>query len=402
MDKDMDTSTPNGKMTIKPNTLHKHNRTIKVKVTDLYPNKLKSLSEGPPGERIFGKQDENNNQTDLVEDDTDSNARTPRHATEDQQAEIRQLQYQDSLRVKAAIEAAGGLGEAKHFDPAKTPPKRKGADTLVKNEAVQIDDLDVPAPKAARPQEKDLRRLTAEELCPAPMIMPSGACRLDMIRPAGMVKEQNIQLLTLLRSHDKPEAPWTWPKDDILQTMFDDVVDLFEDNDIIVVALGARVDPDNGITTVTLSTINQGLFYSVIDAIQDYTGVKGHSFVVYSKFKYVNRNTATIYFPKRFKRFGHRCLMHMLFSRYPDLTSNYTLLLEQTFTEDLPGRKPRIGDQILVLGGEFLEEIAKRKESETYEINTHWRITIRGGNRCLLYTSPSPRDRQKSRMPSSA
>ena len=27
---------------------------------------------------------------------------------------------------------------------------------------------------------------------------------------------------------------------------------------------------------------------------------------------------------------------------------------------------------------------------------------IRGPNTCLLYTSPSPRDRQKSRMPSSA
>ena len=29
-------------------------------------------------------------------------------------------------------------------------------------------------------------------------------------------------------------------------------------------------------------------------------------------------------------------------------------------------------------------------------------ITLRGLDHCLLYTSPSPRDRQKSRMPSSA
>ena len=29
-------------------------------------------------------------------------------------------------------------------------------------------------------------------------------------------------------------------------------------------------------------------------------------------------------------------------------------------------------------------------------------IVIRSGKICLLYTSPSPRDRQKSRMPSSA
>ena len=29
-------------------------------------------------------------------------------------------------------------------------------------------------------------------------------------------------------------------------------------------------------------------------------------------------------------------------------------------------------------------------------------VTLNGNNICLLYTSPSPRDRQKSRMPSSA
>ena len=32
----------------------------------------------------------------------------------------------------------------------------------------------------------------------------------------------------------------------------------------------------------------------------------------------------------------------------------------------------------------------------------HNRIGITASKRCLLYTSPSPRDRQKSRMPSSA
>ena len=30
------------------------------------------------------------------------------------------------------------------------------------------------------------------------------------------------------------------------------------------------------------------------------------------------------------------------------------------------------------------------------------KVAAAGVNRCLLYTSPSPRDRQKSRMPSSA
>ena len=180
--------------------------------------------------------------------------------------------------------------------------------------------------------------------------MPAGACRLDMIRPVGMVKEQNIQLLTLLRSSTNPEAPWAWPKDDVFQTMFDDVIDLFDDLDIIAVALGARVDETSGIATVTLSTINLDLFYAVIDAIQAYKGVPDQVFVIYSKFEYVNHNTATIYVPKRFKRYGHRRIMRMLFSKYPRLALNYTLLLEHTFTEDIPGRRSRIDDQILVLG----------------------------------------------------
>ena len=32
----------------------------------------------------------------------------------------------------------------------------------------------------------------------------------------------------------------------------------------------------------------------------------------------------------------------------------------------------------------------------------HWRTVVAIFRACLLYTSPSPRDRQKSRMPSSA
>ena len=38
------------------------------------------------------------------------------------------------------------------------------------------------------------------------------------------------------------------------------------------------------------------------------------------------------------------------------------------------------------------------------EVNADWKkfTTMVGATTCLLYTSPSPRDRQKSRMPSSA
>ena len=47
--------------------------------------------------------------------------------------------------------------------------------------------------------------------------------------------------------------------------------------------------------------------------------------------------------------------------------------------------------------GEEEEEEEKEEEEEEKEISMQRRNRL-----CLLYTSPSPRDRQKSRMPSSA
>ena len=50
-------------------------------------------------------------------------------------------------------------------------------------------------------------------------------------------------------------------------------------------------------------------------------------------------------------------------------------------------------------GAEVQLEENKKPENETVEVQNE---TTTEDNVCLLYTSPSPRDRQKSRMPSSA
>ena len=47
-------------------------------------------------------------------------------------------------------------------------------------------------------------------------------------------------------------------------------------------------------------------------------------------------------------------------------------------------------------------EVNFRKQTETTEIREYRVFLSKTNNACLLYTSPSPRDRQKSRMPSSA
>ena len=52
-----------------------------------------------------------------------------------------------------------------------------------------------------------------------------------------------------------------------------------------------------------------------------------------------------------------------------------------------------------MLGKQLVEDVKKiLPESEVIAVGTN----IIATNSCLLYTSPSPRDRQKSRMPSSA
>ena len=79
----------------------------------------------------------------------------------------------------------------------------------------------------------------------------------------------------------------------------------------------------------------------------------------------------------------------------------------------------QIANSVLIHKGEILaiddltSDLAKSAEQINldgrtvipglYDSHMHFiRATLRPGYDCLLYTSPSPRDRQKSRMPSSA
>ena len=78
---------------------------------------------------------------------------------------------------------------------------------------------------------------------------------------------------------------------------------------------------------------------------------------------------------------------------------------------DLIGLGNAIVDIIVNVDDKFLEintlkkgsmNLINSNESEALLKNCTVIKKISGGSSCLLYTSPSPRDRQKSRMPSSA
>ena len=61
---------------------------------------------------------------------------------------------------------------------------------------------------------------------------------------------------------------------------------------------------------------------------------------------------------------------------------------------DGSGKKPFFGD--IAIDGGKITSVGKIESSGKEEFDA------KGNLVCLLYTSPSPRDRQKSRMPSSA
>ena len=76
--------------------------------------------------------------------------------------------------------------------------------------------------------------------------------------------------------------------------------------------------------------------------------------------------------------------------------------------------EPRFDNRKSFYGKAIVEITDNAGESKLYSYNTHVAtfkagieksddvLVINGYYSCLLYTSPSPRDRQKSRMPSSA
>ena len=75
-------------------------------------------------------------------------------------------------------------------------------------------------------------------------------------------------------------------------------------------------------------------------------------------------------------------------------------LSEATSTFILESLKREGMGELLPCHGDILHVLTEQETATVMELPNAGNTTILGS--CLLYTSPSPRDRQKSRMPSSA
>ena len=79
------------------------------------------------------------------------------------------------------------------------------------------------------------------------------------------------------------------------------------------------------------------------------------------------------------------------------------LAKRNALTSQIGAIKQEVGAPLHAPNRESLLIEARRQQAEEHNVNPDLvEDMLRRMMRCLLYTSPSPRDRQKSRMPSSA
>ena len=88
---------------------------------------------------------------------------------------------------------------------------------------------------------------------------------------------------------------------------------------------------------------------------------------------------------------------NMNFEKYADFVINFPILFIQNEDQYISGRKYIFKD---FMEGK-IQEIGNRLPTEI-DLTTHLSTIFTENRLCLLYTSPSPRDKRQSRMPSSA
>ena len=116
--------------------------------------------------------------------------------------------------------------------------------------------------------------------------------------------------------------------------------------------------------------------------IRNYNEIADVTFDTFARDEFIEKRTASIYIPRRFKCFGPQLTIESLMSDYPGLHSEFVILHRHVFEEDIPGRPKREGDCILIIGGpHFLEKLSFYPEEFVFHINRQWKFTVRGGPR---------------------
>ena len=157
-----------------------------------------------------------------------------------------------------------------------------------------------------------------------------------------------------------------------------------------------------------LSPSNMGHLKDYRDLIEAQT-LRDIKFTIFPKDGLEKKGSLTVLLRENFRNLIPTCLPGMILSRSRKLRGGLRVTHVKTYAETDKSRAgaSKKGWRLVYLEGcqVFLTSLQQYDQEYKFPVGCG-QILIRGGagrpKTCLLYTSPSPRDRQKSRMPSSA
>ena len=297
--------------------------------------------------------------------------------------EDEQQREHDRQRIRSALEAVGGLQSSKAPD-LDNIQQRVGQQVEVIGEEIDFDEDEV-IPQ--RPAEHTLRRLTREELAPPPSnkIIPLDL-EEDPDCPSEFVANQRIELLVMKQPIKNKAAPWGFPDEKMLQSLFDAIRQKHDHAQIMDVALWCRVDKKTTIASMMLSTVNLPLFKLLRHAVRNYMEVPDFRFETYIKSEWVSKYGHSMYIPRDNANMNVKRILRTLFYKYPNMKCKLRVLTTSTFTDDppnkLPGQRSRIGDKIVLMDGDELSaKLKPYPEDFRFAISAGFSVTIRGGLR---------------------
>ena len=286
---------------------------------------------------------------------------------------VSQAVQNDLAKVKEAISLVGGL-EAK-----------KGDNNNRKRQILELENVDLDLgnfePLPERPQEDTLPVLPLNALLPPPSSVPVPLdFKFDPLIPQH-VKEKRIEFLLLKKYTATPSKKWSFPGDVEMRKVFDDVRNKIDQDMIMDVCLHCRIDRDNGIASLTLSTID---LHRVRHEIRIYNEIEGVKFETYSKATFVQRYGISMYVPKEHAGLSATKILRTLFYKNP--TIKIRLLSKHRFETDHPNRAPntrsRIGDAIYVFeSNELALKLKPYDEEHRFTVSKGFNVTLKGGAR---------------------
>ena len=133
------------------------------------------------------------------------------------------------------------------------------------------------------------------------------------------------------------EKPWTFPDDAQMRQVFDSIRNKIDHDLKMDVCLHCRIDQDNGLASLLLSTVDLALLNRVRHEIRIYDSIEGVKFETYSKSAFVQKYGISMYVPKEHAGLSASKILRTLFYKNPKIkTTKIKLLSKHRFETESP------------------------------------------------------------------